>query len=55
MKKYASKEEQKFIEKFARKYNEIFEKHSGGYVGWMNIDDMLKKFIKAYKRKFKGD
>ena len=45
--------ENEFIEKFARRWNEKFKIHCDEYVGWINIERMLRLFLKAYKRRKK--
>jgi len=57
-----------FIQNFAKKWNEKLTKHTYSvsvnepdtfdrkaklYIGWMNLEVMLKVFLRAYKKKEK--
>ena len=42
--------ERKWIKRFSDKWNERFKICSGAYVGRLNVERMLREFLKAYKR-----
>lgn len=45
--------EQKWRKRFADRWNEKFREYAGAYVGRVNVENMLKVFLKAYKRRKK--
>ena len=45
--------ENKWIKKWADRWNERFKLCAGAYVGRLNVERLLKDFLKAYKRRKK--